>query len=71
MQVTTLTTTLRELNRLYVAYREAVYSKQGHTQEVQKAWIKYETYVDRYKKERGMQDRPYPPFMAKTKIRAV
>ena len=71
MKAMTPTTTLSELNRLYVAYSEAVYRTKAHTQEVQKAWMKYETYVERYKKERGMEDQLYAPFIAKTKIRAV
>ena len=71
MKATTPTTTLIKLNQLYGVYDQAVHKRTTRLQESEKAWIEYETYVKRYKGERGMEDQPRHPFMAKTKIRAV
>jgi hypothetical protein len=54
MPAATLTTTLTELNRLYAVYFEAIDKKTPHSQDAETAWIEYETYTTRYKKERGM-----------------
>jgi len=56
MQAPALTTTLSELNRLYGVYCELVNKKPPDSQEAQRAWIEYETYVRRYKKERGLEE---------------
>jgi hypothetical protein len=50
-----LTTTLSELNRLYGVYYEVVNKKILDSEEAQKAWTEYETYVGRYQKERGLE----------------
>ena len=50
-----LTTTLSELNRLYGLYYEAANKKKPNSQEVQNAWIEYESYARRYKDERGLK----------------
>jgi uncharacterized protein YecT (DUF1311 family) len=54
MPTVILTTRLSELNRLYGVYYEVAEKKTANSQEAQKAWIEYETYATRYKKERGM-----------------
>jgi hypothetical protein len=56
MQAPTLTTTLSELNRLYGVYYEVVNKKTPNSQEAHRAWIEYETYARRYKKERGLEE---------------
>ena len=50
-----LTTTLSELNRLYGVYYEAANKKKPNSHEIQKAWMEYETYARRYRKERGLK----------------
>ena len=54
MQAATLTTTLSELNRLFALYYEVIDKKPSHSQQAQKAWIDYVTYVRRYNEERGL-----------------
>ena len=54
MPTVTLTTRLSELNRLYGVYYEVAEKKTADSQEAQTAWIEYEIYATRYKKERGM-----------------
>ena len=54
MQAPTLTTTLGELNRLFGRYYEEVDRKTPHSQEAEKAWIEYVSYVRRYNEERGL-----------------
>ena len=49
--LTTLTTTLSELNRLYGEYYEATSRSKD---EAEKAWTAYVQYARRYKDERGM-----------------
>ena len=58
MKAATLTTTLIELNRLYSVYVEALDKRTLRSQEAESAWVGYETYVKRYKEERGMEDLP-------------
>jgi len=47
----TLTTTLRELNRLHGDYYDATSRSKD---EAEKAWTAYIAYVKRYKLERGI-----------------
>lgn len=54
MQAPTLTTTLCELNRLFGRYYEVIDQKTSHSQEAEKAWIEYVSYVRRYNEERGL-----------------
>ena len=54
MSAVTLTTTLSELNRLFGLYYELIDKKPSHSQEAEKAWIDYVTYVRRYNEERGL-----------------
>ena len=54
MHAVTLTTTLSELNRLFGLYYELTEKKSSHSQEAEKAWIDYVTYVRRYNEERGL-----------------
>ena len=54
MHAVTLTTTLSELNRLFGLYYELIDKKPTHSQEAEKAWIDYVTYVRRYNEERGL-----------------
>ncbi len=54
MHAATLTTTLSELNRLFGLYYELTEKKSSHSQEAEKAWIDYVTYVRRYNEERGL-----------------
>ena len=49
--LTTLTTTLTELNRLYGVYYDATLCSK---EEAEKAWTAYVQYVRRYKQERGI-----------------
>ena len=49
--LTTPTTTLSELNRLYGEYYDATYRSKD---EAEKAWTAYIDYVRRYKQERGI-----------------
>jgi len=49
--VTTFTTTLTELNRLYGVYYDATFRS---TPEAVEAWTAYVQYVKRYKEERGL-----------------
>ena len=51
---TTFTTTLSELNRLFALYHEVADKKTPNSEEAQKAWMEYETYVRQYNKERGL-----------------
>ena len=48
MHAATLTTTLSELNRLFGLYYELTEKKSSHSQEAEKAWGEYVTYVRRY-----------------------
>jgi hypothetical protein len=54
MQAATLITTLSELNRLFGRYYELIDKKPSHSQEAEKAWGEYVTYVRRYNEERGL-----------------
>lgn len=54
MPATTFTTTLSELNRLFGLYHEVADKKTPNSEEAQKAWMEYETYVTQYNKERGL-----------------
>ncbi len=54
MQPATLTTTLSELNRLFGLYYELIDRKPSPSQDAEKAWIDYVTYVRRYNEERGL-----------------
>jgi len=49
--LTTLTTTLSELNRLYGVYYDATVCSKS---EAEKDWTAYVQYVKRYKQERGI-----------------
>jgi len=50
-----LTTTLSEMNRLYGIYVEATMVEMPNVEQAERAWIGYETYVRRYKSERGLE----------------
>jgi hypothetical protein len=54
MPAATLTTTLSELNQLFGRYYELLDKKPSRSQEAEKAWIEYVTYVRRYNEERGL-----------------
>jgi hypothetical protein len=54
MPAATFTTTLSELNRLFGLYHEVADKKTPNSEEAQKAWMEYETYVRQYNKERGL-----------------
>jgi hypothetical protein len=71
MKAPTPTTNLIKLNQLYGVYEEAVDKRTPPSQEAEKAWIEYETYVKRYKEERGMEHAVRHSFAVKTKIHAV
>ena len=45
---------LSELNRLFGRYYEVADKKTPHSQEVEIAWIQYETYARPYNEERGL-----------------
>ena len=55
MMAATFTTTLGEMNRLYGIYVEATKVETPNVEQAERAWIGYETYVRRYKSERGLQ----------------
>jgi hypothetical protein len=57
MPAAALTTTLSELNRLYGVYFDVVNKKIPNSEDAQKAWMDYEAYAQRYKKERSMEEK--------------
>lgn len=54
MQRVILTTTLSEMNRLYGVYCGVTNDETPNTEQAEKAWVNYETYVRRYQTERGL-----------------
>lgn len=54
MQRVILSTTLSEMNRLYGVYCGVTNEETPNTEQAEKAWVNYETYVRRYQTERGL-----------------